>query len=107
MNKIIFGLVVGLSVVSCNTKPDKDDETLKKQTMEACENAAIQPNMTEGQKTALKSYCSCSTDKMIGEFSYVEMMQMNEPTPELKSRLEKLIAPCIKELEVKMDELKN
>lgn len=106
MNKYFFGLVVGLSLVSCNNISDSNDKKLKNEAMEACESNVIQASMGKDEKAVLKSYCNCSTDKMIGEFSTVELIQLNNPSPELNERVMKLIAPCIKELEIKRNELK-
>ena len=44
---------------------------------------------------------------MLGEFTYAEMMMMNNPTKELEDRLKKMIEPCLKDLEAKSAELEK
>ncbi|MGV0753650.1 hypothetical protein [Empedobacter brevis] len=105
MKRSVLGFILGLSVMGCNSKPDKEDENLKIQAMTSCENAAITPEMSGVKQKLVKDYCSCSTDKMMGEFTYVEMMQMNNPSQELQDRLMKLVEPCLKELKTKSAEL--
>ncbi|MDM1546389.1 MAG: hypothetical protein ACRC8Z_07110 [Empedobacter falsenii] len=105
MKKIILGLIFGLTIVSCNSKADKHNAEQKAQAMTACEQAAITPGISAAKKELITKYCDCSTDKMMDEFTYTEMMQMNNPTPELQERLMKLIEPCINDLKTKSAEL--
>ena len=107
MKKILFGCIVSLTVFSCNKKPDKDDVELRAQVMASCESTALSPEMSEEKEILVKEYCSCSTDKMLGEFTYAEMMMMNNPTKELEDRLKKMIYPCLKDLEGKSAELEK
>ncbi|WP_313383865.1 hypothetical protein [Chishuiella sp.] len=105
MKKIVLLLTVITLIISCNSKPDKNNTVLKNETISYCEKVAIQEGMSESKKELVKKYCSCSSEKMIGEFTYAEMMQMKNPTPELKSRLEKLVEPCLKDLTNNLDEI--
>ena len=73
MKKILFGCIISLTVFSCNKKPDKDDAELRAQVMASCESTALSPEMSEENEILVKEYCSCSTDKMLGEFTYAEM----------------------------------
>lgn len=101
MKRIILSLVLGLTIVSCNSKADHNNNVeFKKQALVACKNAAITPGMSIDQQELIKKYCECSTDKMLVEFTYEEMLQMDKPSKELQDRLLKVIEPC-------MDELKN
>ncbi len=99
----MFG--IGLLAFSCNSKPDKEDPELRAQATTACEKAALQTSMSDQKKTLVKEYCGCATDKMLGEFTYTEMLQMNKPSPELQERLTKLVDPCLKELKTKSAEI--
>lgn len=105
MKKIILGLIFGLTIVSCNSKADKHNAEQKAQAMTACEQAVITPGISAAKKELITKYCDCSTDKMMDEFTHTEMMQMNNPTPELQERLMKLIEPCINDLKTKSAEL--
>lgn len=105
MNKIILGLVTGLALVGCNAKADKNNAEHKAQAMTACEQAAITPGMSTAQQEVIKKYCDCSTDKMLDEFTYAEMLQMNKPSKELQDRLMKVIEPCMNDLKTKSKEL--
>ena len=105
MKNLLFTIGVALTIFSCNAKPDKDDPKLREQAMTSCEQAALQPTMSAEKKTLVKEYCSCATDKMLGEFTYAEMMQMNTPSKELQDRLMKLVDPCLKELQTKSAEI--
>ncbi|WP_313376299.1 hypothetical protein [Chishuiella sp.] len=105
MNKVVLLLMLVALIVSCNSKPDKNNTVLKNETISYCEKTAIQEGMSESKKELVKKYCTCSSEKMLGEFTYAEMMQMKNPTPELKLRLEKLVEPCLKDLTINLDEM--
>ena len=105
MKNLLFVLGIGLTIFSCNAKPDKNDAELRAQTMVSCEKEALQANMSDEKKILVKEYCSCATDKMLGEFTYTEMLQLNSPSKELQDRLMKLIDPCVRELKTKSAEI--
>ena len=105
MKKIILGLIFGLTIFSCNAKGDKNNAEEKSQAMTACEQAAITPGISAAKKELITKYCDCSTDKMLDEFTYAEMMQMKNPSPELQERLMNVIEPCMNDLKPKSAEL--
>ena len=107
MKNLFFVLGIGLTIFSCNAKPDKEDSELRAQTMTSCEVAALKPEMSVEKQTLVKEYCSCATDKMLGEFTYAEMLQLNSPSKELQDRLLKLVDPCLKELKIKSTEIEE
>ncbi|WP_413532338.1 hypothetical protein [Empedobacter brevis] len=107
MKNIILVTIFGLTIISCNAKADKNNSEQKAQAMIACENAATTEGMSAEKKELVKKYCDCSTDKMMDEFTYKEMLQMNNPTPELQERLMKLIEPCMNDFNAKSSEVKK
>ena len=105
MKRFIVGLTIGLSMISCDSKSDKNDDGMRNQALLACETEAITSEMSPKKKELVKEYCSCATDKMLEEFTYAEMMQMNNPSKELQDRLMEFVKPCLQELKTKSDEL--
>ena len=105
MNKFVLCIGLGVLVFCCNSKSEKINEEIKSQAMTSCENAASQPNMSPKKKALVKEYCNCATDKMVAELSYIELMQMNNPSKELQSRLIKLVEPCLAGLKTKSAEI--
>lgn len=105
MKKIILGIFAGFALIGCNAKADKNNAEHKAQAMTACEQAAITPGMSVAKQGLIKKYCDCSTDKMLDEFTYSEMLQMNSPSKELQDRLMKVIEPCMNDLKTKSAEL--
>lgn len=107
MNKIILTVIVSLFIFSCKSESNKNEEAFAKGVMQACESTSIHSSMSEDQKRAFKSYCSCSVDKMVGEFTLDEMKKINNASPELQERVAKLTAPCVKELEIELEKIKK
>lgn len=50
MKKIALLLTVVTLIISCNSKPDKNNTVLKNETISYCEKVAIQEGMSESKK---------------------------------------------------------